>query len=57
MEKKAFKTVDMVRKIRDEMNKELNSKSNTELKKYFQNKAKEANKKDCPVQTPPQKPR
>ena len=45
MEKKAFKTVDMVRKIRDEMNKELSNKSNTELKKYFQNKAKEANKK------------
>ena len=46
MEKKKFKTVDMVRKIRDEMNKELSSKSSSEIKEYFKNKAKEANKKD-----------
>ena len=44
MEKKNFKTVNMVRKIRDEMNKELSSKSSSEIKEYSQNKAKKANK-------------
>ena len=47
MEKKKFKTVDMVRKIRDEMNKELSSKSSSEIKEYIQNKAKKANKRDA----------
>lgn len=45
MEKKTIKTVDMIRKIRDEHNKHLVGKSHVERIAFYRNLAKELEKK------------